>query len=185
MSQRNLTGQVAAHQIDWSEAPEGAEKYNLFNNTFYRGERPNLEIFIPGVGWTNSYLMPSNENFVMRERAWPATGTLPPVGTVCEYYWPAGDSWREGTCVAHFQGRAVVCDHVDADCAEQLYAHHVRPIRTPEQIAAEERERELAEMREIVKQAHYALPNTEISPSEKAAAYVIALYDAGYRKQLI
>ena len=184
MSRTNLTGQVTKHQIDWSEAPEGAEKYNLFNNTFYRGERPNLERFIPGVGWTNSYLMPSNENFVIRERAWPATGTLPPVGTVCEA-WHNGSA--QGVVEVRYAGDFMVLWNVEMK-HEQCSAakdYSFRPIRTPEQIAAEERERQLADMREIVKQAHYALLNTEISPSEKAAAYVIALYDSGYRKQLI
>ena len=107
---------------------------------------------------------------------WDGTG-LPPVGTVCEYYWEAGDSWRSGTCVAHFDERAVICDADDEGCAERLDAHHVRPVRTPEQIAAEELEKEIdALCSDIV--SHYEAPKM----SEHYLGLAKALHKAGYRK---
>lgn len=167
MSQTNLTDQVVPPRIDWSKAPEGAEKYNLFNHTFYRGERPNLERFVPDRGWMKSYLMPSNEKFVIRERVWPEKGTLPPVGTLCEYLFAEGDEWRACEVVAHFGGCAVVCDLCD-DGAERVCPDEIRPAPTPEQIA--DREKSVAEI-----QADLDVP----------LAIANRAYEKGYRKQLI
>lgn len=105
---------------------------------------------------------------------WNGEG-LPPIGMPCEYYWASDDSWREGTCVAHFDGRAVICDRDDEDCAERLDAHHVRPIRTPEQIAAEVREKAVDGMVTVWKRTMGRFAQEERGLAEM-------LYDAGYRK---
>lgn len=64
---------------------------------------------------------------------------------------------------------------LDPPCAGSI---ELRPIRTPEQIAAEEREVEIGEMSRVIRERikHYS--------GQDAADYSAALYDAGYRKQV-
>lgn len=106
---------------------------------------------------------------------WNGDG-LPPVGTVCEY--KRGSKWEKvevfavkpnvnGSTSALF---TYECGTWTA-CAEPSF---FRPIRTPEQIAAEEREQAIAEMAKTVRGA------TGFGINLAARA---ALYDAGYRKQ--
>lgn len=159
--------------IDWNTAPEGATHYDL-----------GCEVFCCESGWwhgSGRFRAVANPGwgtwrYIPRPAAWDGNG-LPPVGAVCEYRWDAGDSWRVGTCVAHFEDRAVICDRDNEDCAERLDTHHVRPIRTPEQIAAEEREKAIdALCFDIV--SHYEAPKM----SEHYLGLAKALHAAGYRK---
>lgn len=76
--------------------------------------------------------------------AWTGEG-LPPVGTVCEVDYC--ESWQRCEVVAHFRQRcgmvaAFTVDLVDgAKSLDAFGSESFRPIRTPEQIAAEEREK--------------------------------------------
>jgi hypothetical protein len=101
---------------------------------------------------------------------------LPPVGTVCEFMkhssppspegqWAVGDIRYVSDCTVIIGGDK--CEHV----------HHprncsFRPIRTPEQIAAEERLKAIDEMAAVYKS------NYEGHVKDGCQA----LYDAGYRK---
>lgn len=154
---------MKAREIDWSRAPEGADKYNKFNKRFYRGERPHLEVFDEQREvWRGSELNPQNENFVHRPHessTWNGTG-LPPAGCEIEYRSSSG-RWRPGEYIGQFNGQMVIgCREtgVIGYCQSEI----VRPIRTPEQIATEE-----------------ALAEIERLYSEGGPA---AVYDAGYRK---
>lgn len=171
-------------EIDWSKAPEWAEYVVIGPLTGHQywatdSRRESIDKgaqYIVG-GITVSHIDERWTRINPPSEKWNGTG-LPPVGTVCEYYWAADDSWRSGTCVAHFDGRAVICDVDDEDCAERLDAHHVRATRTPEQIAAEEREKEIdAICYDIV--SHYENPKG----SEHYLGLARALHAAGYRKQ--
>lgn len=63
------------------------------------------------------------------EPVWPEPGSLPPVGAECRYIWVEGGGYRDGVCVAHYEGAAVICDLED-DGAERRYPHQIKPIQT-------------------------------------------------------
>lgn len=173
-------------EIDWSKAPEGADKYNTHNGCFYRGNRPNLQIYDDGK-WRESRILPKNEKFVARPSspAWNGEG-LPPVGAVCEYSlnafmpdapWyscevryvldndqdPDADGWEA----------VIWCPHLEKEQVARADRFSFRPVRTPEQIAAEERDKAVEEMHDLV-------GDIEKIPTWTDA--LRALYDAGYRK---
>lgn len=101
----------------------------------------------------------------MKSKEWDGSG-LPPVGTVCEYLWGDGE-WRKCEIVAHYFANAVAVDAFYCN-AVLLQPLMFRPIRTPEQIAAEERLHAIDEMYSVIR--------------ESQIKTVAALYDAGYRK---
>ena len=99
-------------------------------------------------------------------KEWDGVG-LPPVGTVCEIKLHA--AWTPVEVIAHYANQAVIgwnCpegENVELRCVGDL-----RPIRTPKQIAAEEREKFIDELIKV----------TCIRRGEAGL-----IYDAGYRKQ--
>ncbi|MEB0190011.1 MULTISPECIES: hypothetical protein [Pseudomonas] len=121
--------------------------------------------------------------------AWTGEG-LPPVGTVCQFQ-DLGfdeqfkDDLEDGHTVkviAHYEGpagdmvAAFTFDYDggnsrDVECATK---RHLRPILTPEQIAAKEREAAIAE---IAQEISSCLPY-------RPDALAKALHDAGYRKSV-
>lgn len=124
----------------------------------------------------------------LRPAPWTGKG-LPPVGTVCEFAGgtncpedPFDKDLKEGdevTIIAHFKdGESKLAAFTfnprnlsrGNACVEQGMHGCFRPIRTPEQIAADEREARLKEMIALV------------GGSSRRSAE--ALYDAGYRKQV-
>lgn len=108
--------------------------------------------------------------------AWSGEG-LPPAGTVCEWLDPDSGRWLKSV-IAFLSSWVIVvrgiCPHPDGpvDIAFDLNKIHpkFRPIRTPEQIAAEEREGSIHEMVDHLKRW-----NT-------VQDLCGDLYDAGYRK---
>lgn len=111
------------------------------------------------------------------EKPWSGEG-LPPAGTVCELRNVAAcTDWAQATVV--FASRNVVVwdwagePAINGLCTAYAHAVEMRPIRTPEQIAAEEREAAIAEMAATAKMATGFGQNL---------ADHAALYDAGYRK---
>lgn len=111
---------------------------------------------------------------------WNGEG-LPPVGTVCTIECETPHKrWKKHVgeqvvIIAHSTGYegnpTAVYKVLDAEDSEYhaLREQAFRPIRTPEQIAAEERDTAVQEMREIA--------------GSKNAWPFEQLYDAGYRKQ--
>ena len=100
---------------------------------------------------------------------WSGDG-LPPVGTVCEWH-PSVHGWvtvtilgRDGDCTWY---------RVKGDEASQTCRHMTffRPVRTPEQIAAEERAAQIEQM--ILVDEKGSLSRTH---------FCGMLYDSGYRK---
>ena len=165
------------NEIDWSKAPEGADKYNTYNKLFYKGAQPDLQVFTHG-GWKRSVFVKSDERFVCRPTtpSWSGEG-LPPAGVVCEVYHD-GD-WYETKIIGvdTDDGSCVFKTHGDCDTPYDGFvsASSFRPIRTPEQIAEEERELDqaLREACEIVGCAPGSMFGIEV---------VKKLIDAGYRK---
>lgn len=101
---------------------------------------------------------------------WNGEG-LPPVGTVCQHEGRIDDrEWLEVKVIAHTEKRGYeVAVFEYEDIVTYSTARYFRPIRTPEQIAAEEREKGITEMRR-----QWSLGGER----DKFAA----LWDAGYRK---
>jgi hypothetical protein len=101
--------------------------------------------------------------------AWTGAG-LPPVGTVCEYFAKTEQRWIPVVMIGTFRGSPVLgCEETGVVGQLDTEVYQLRPIRTPEQIAAEERESHVQGML-----CHFALGGTRRDLAE-------ALYDAGYR----
>lgn len=167
-------------QIDWSKAPEGATHYQPQQQAFYADmgcekwmiwarNLSGLLCWQPSTGSVRDCLIPAPS-----EAAWTGEG-LPPVGTVCEVMDDAG-CWRRAEVRMHGidRGREIaICqaDDVMLWCRDGV---HCRPLRTPEQLAAAERDRIIHQMLD------------DLNPVGHTPGYtyqlVNCLYDAGYRK---
>ncbi|WP_311185474.1 hypothetical protein [Pseudomonas aeruginosa] len=171
--------------IDWSKAPEGATHWEPTGPEFHEGwMKKEGDYWFYWVEGTNKWFHGPSCN-VSAERAakfearpqeaWDGQG-LPPVGTGCEVKNDISDSWDavdeilahtviKGTAVAVFKRG----DHIAYSPKSEF-----RPIRTPEQIAAEERSKECDRI-------FFILSNVEREGNRSDMAE--AIYDAGYRRQ--
>ncbi|EMI6703471.1 hypothetical protein V2E99_005990 [Pseudomonas aeruginosa] len=161
--------------IDWSCAPAEATHYcigddlnpwrKIVGTTVYALNRKKWVMLSSfNEGYMPAYYAP------IPLETWDGQG-LPPVGTGCEVKNDISDSWDavdeilahtviKGTAVAVFKRG----DHI-AYSPKSAF----RPIRTPEQIAAEEREKAIEEM-------CFAEETLTVKQAK-------ALYEAGYRRQ--
>lgn len=109
---------------------------------------------------------------ICRPSEWTGEG-LPPVGTVCEA-WHMGA--EQGVVEVRYSGECMVLWSVSRkheQCsASENYTFKV--LRTPDQIAAEEREMAVQQMAEDV---------GHLNSRDTAIKVLYAIYDAGYRKQ--
>ncbi|HEJ2104688.1 TPA: hypothetical protein SLV91_003647 [Pseudomonas aeruginosa] len=161
--------------IDWSKAPEGCigAFARIISKTafFVFSKRPSdysSREGYEGEGEDGPYHVFS-EFWEWIDKPWDGQG-LPPVGTNCEYR--SSDGWLQCEVVAHRNNAAVVLDHhYEADFVPR---QDLRPIRTPEQIAAKERSKECDRIFAILSSVE-----REGNRSDMAEA----LYDAGYRRQ--
>lgn len=192
--------------IDWSKAPDWAVAHGLHETgfgikEFWLGEtqHQNLEhakSFPYGGGDPScgSFHNSRRESFsyvTPRPALWTGEG-LPPVGidveVFAEYSHPRFDRFlnQKVSVIAHdvINGDPVAVFRmpVDGDDTEQDYhamvAGSFRPIRTPEQIAAEEREAGVDGIRQAVSKS----PNCKAHGLDWDVA--CAIYDAGYRKKV-
>jgi hypothetical protein len=177
--------------IDWSKAPKlstGAMVANFSGGSVKIGD---VEfIGAPGQDGRDIYHeSPDAWTFHARPElasAWNGEG-LPPVGTVCEFVGLDSSDWHrelrngaEVRVIAHFDGPTSKLAAFTFECdggvqVEQGIEVCFRPLRTAEQIAAEERE---AACRQLCIDAG----STEQTYRQMETAY--RLYDAGYRKQV-
>lgn len=161
-------------EIDWSEAKPG---YDIHINW---GDRSHFYQVV-GDRYVREYgyyavisEVEGMDGVVVTARppAWSGDG-LPPVGAYIE--WLSDQyGWLGGRVVGH-DGMVTVVSHNDGYTG--CHAHEVRPIRTPEQIAAEEREAAVAQM--------LALDEYDASSQlgmMSRADFCRALYDNNYRK---
>ena len=146
----------------------------------------------PSCGSFHNSRRESFSYVTQRPEPWNGEG-LPPVGTVCEFAGgtncpedPFDKDLKEGdevTIIAHFKdGESELAAFTfnprnlsrGNACVEQGMHGCFRPIRTPEQIAAEEREKAVFEI------AHILIDNRHDSAEYHQAGRI---YDAGFRKQ--
>lgn len=114
----------------------------------------------------------------MESKEWSGEGFkgIPPVGTVCEYRLNEYGVWFTCKIIYVLSGSDTCfvawCDHLDSDqfltFTSDRYKLQLRKIKTPEQIAREERLHAIDEMCNVIR--------------ESDLKTVAALYDAGYRK---
>lgn len=171
-------------EIDWSKAPEGA--------THWVGGDEPWHKHIDEISW---YWQESEQRWrplsicaedvedeyrrtiVKRPlEQWTGAG-LPPIGAVCEFYW-GGNDWRVCTVFAHkpnANGKIDVLVDLDGDWSFGTREHDFRPIRTQEQIEAEEREAFAHKLVEEMGKSPTGYPNA-MNQARK-------IYDLGYRKQ--
>jgi len=159
-------------EIDWSEAKPGYDIHINWGDYshFYQiiGDRYVRENGFYAV----ISEVKETEGVVVTERpsTWSGDG-LPPVGTYIEWL-SAQYGWLGGRVVGH-DGMVAVVSHNDGYTG--CHAHEIRPIRTPEQIAAEEREKAVDAMVKVWSRTIGRFANEERGLAE-------VLYDAGYRK---
>ncbi|AYN94392.1 hypothetical protein EAW52_10685 [Pseudomonas sp. LTJR-52] len=162
--------------IDWSKAPKGYDFHIQWTNMeadFYRedGDRYTRE----GGYYATKADLRHMPYVIVTRRPWSGEG-LPPVGTVCEVrvgYLEQPYKYAECEIIAHFDGESQRCAayvqtiHDGSRIVGQGIAEAFRPLRTPEQIAAEERDKAIKEMAE------------DLGIMHTTAAQA---YDKGYRK---
>ena len=162
----------SSKEVDWSKAPEGATHYNAERICPWLKETP-ASYFAEDKGvWFNysssESAMDDIRNAVKRPQEWDGSG-LPTIGTGCAYYSTDRQEWGDCEIVAHHNGKVVAVDTGDGS-AFILPAASFLKIKTPEQIAAEERQHAIDEMNDLI--LGWGVEKRMLS----------VLYDAGYRK---
>lgn len=132
--------------IDWSKAPKDATAHHAEGHGYFEHWLKDGYFCTVGFeedGWKRDGIPSSRQDLITpRPTVWTGTG-LPPVGTVFEVENPhRRGQWSECTILAWDSECAVFVAHGDYPYMYDGSAHPecFRPIRTPEQIAVEERE---------------------------------------------
>lgn len=168
--------------IDWSKAPEGATHWEPTGPDFYEGwmKKEGDYWFYWSEGTNKWFRGPSCNVSAEREatfearpqEAWDGHG-LPPTGLLVEWKSGLDHEWRRVTVLAYANGDAWLQPE-DGDSFIVGNPENFRRIRTPEQIAAEERSKECDRI-------FFILSSVEREGNRSDMAE--ALYDAGYRRQ--
>lgn len=168
-------------KIDLTKKPEGATHINPHSGLWIKcfgGNSGSYQFFKDGE-WEMGFGCMSNSYLeIAQPEPWTGEG-LPPVGMVCEAMLPSmNHQWAEAVVVWHHPEHEDSAVVVHNGGRLTGWSSAFRPIRTPEQIAAEEREKAIAEM-------VYGGCGCDQSDGT-TTAFVICrlLYDAGYRKQV-
>ena len=163
-----------SEQIDWSKAPEDATHRGAIN--WFKSDGEKVYTFDGAVwhpvSWEIWQLAPFAKRPSIHADEWSGEG-IPPVGVVCEMHHEAWqpNNWPKVTVRYASAEYFITTD----DAGEQhWHAHSVkfRPIRTPEKIAADERERFAQEL--VAAMGKGGGPN--------ALYQARRMYDLGYRK---
>ncbi len=164
--------------IDWSKAPEGATHWEPSGPDFNKGWMKKegnewsywaegRKIWVSGTPGCNVSAYREATFEARPQEAWDGQG-LPPVGVECEYRHMIWPEYRR--CEIRYISDESLVAYDNGQ--EQYYRTHdmlFRPLPTPEQIAAEEREKAIEEM-------CFAEETLTVKQAK-------ALYEAGYRRQ--
>lgn len=165
------------NDIDWSKAPEGATHYNHTCFDWYKVTQIGAVFFWDGRAWAPARFWDDRKHDCIQRPttpSWSGEG-LPPVGVVCEAKW-GRTGWARCVVFAHkpnANGGTDVLVDVDGDWTFFDKPSMFRPIRTPEQIAADAREQALQAACDVVGCQVGSMYGVEV---------VKKLIDAGYRK---
>lgn len=177
--------------IDWSKAPDWARGRGLvvqgsikevwFGDSAYMIVGDNRSyVWGGGGGNTHHNHMPSSIQFKqLRPEPWTGEG-LPPVGTVCERN-VSRNAWCQSEIFAH-SPNGVYAAYADSCGMNWSAAVSFRPIRTPEQIAADKRLHEIRNALTTIKAGQQQFPN-DLVRGNITLSVVESMIDAGYRKQ--
>ncbi len=164
--------------IDWSKAPKDATHWEPDSpqvfGSWMKKEGNSWFWWNEGVGgWSPSHSSEQRMwSFEARPQdTWDGQG-LPPAGLLVE--WKAGldHEWRRVTVLAYANGDAWLQPE-DGDSFIVGNPANFRRIRTPEQIAAEQRRKDIIELANVIRDAG---DGNDYMLAE-------ALHDAGYRKK--
>ena len=158
--------------IDWSKAPEGATHYYQATEEWYLAGDGCVPRVWAGM-WCKAFQFAQREHECIKRPttpSWSGEGR-PPVGVVCEANFVG--EWKRFEM--RYYGEAYVVFKTAFEVQRARYDFDTcgvkfRPVRTPEQIAADEREAAVNGM----------LCYDALGGSRRGLAE--ALYDAGYRK---
>lgn len=171
--------------IKWVDAPSDATHCMIGDTDPWRKRAANggWEMFYSG-SW-HPMASPTPSMYVPIPAPWNGEG-LPPVGTVCEFL-NHKDTWVQVRVLSHLvemqpDSPAVIAQIGQTGPLCISKPSDFRPLRTPEQIAAEERKNALEDMVRLMGDAARRLANAHASESDRAGAYARALIRAGYRK---
>lgn len=182
-------------QIDWSKAPDDATHYQAATHgVFECWLKPGHAVRVSRgePDWRQDDYADDLIATSAIKRPWSGEG-LPPVGVVCRIITNNSAWWKysgltdgEDVTVCHsFKNSKgydmVVVEACNGACLA-VTVECVAPIRTPEQIAADEREAAIGEMVQAIYLARCSLDCTPLSPADEAKCASAALYDAGFRK---
>lgn len=175
--------------VNWELAPKGTTHYMPENDDFYGSWVKKVgsfyfEIWYNGQWTTDSALDIYQDTFIIkpaedRKVVWDGNG-LPPVGTVCEIK-HASLGWTQCEIVAHKTndgGTKYAIAWIDSNTLDQSQGLRFRPIRTPEQIAEEERK---AAYKGMLHDLAAVLGISNIDERECDVLHI--LVEAGYRKE--
>ncbi|HBN8235681.1 TPA: hypothetical protein L3677_006542 [Pseudomonas aeruginosa] len=172
--------------IDWSKAPEGANKAGFTGPDnylqFYRipGRFGDYDYWSEKRGWCGNNFPTCADHLFERPAKveWDGQG-LPPVGTVCivephNTMWGFSSTSGYERKILAYYGEYVWLGHAETPLeTTRIDKVDFRPIRTPEQIAAEERAKAIEEM--LSYEIGLALTTRR--------KFCEVLFDAGYRRQ--
>jgi len=184
-------------KVDWTKAPKGATHYFIGSPEPWRdcsGEK--WRWFSSAGDWQNSCQLSASlmrrEDLIPRPAAaWTGEGQ-PPSGVECEVIEGDRVNWEEGR--KHLIGERVIvhasfingCDQLmtafEIPRTNKCYvilSRLLRPVRTPEQIAAEERKLQREQLACLI--AGYMGFDDPREVDTKLAAYI---FDHEYRKQV-
>lgn len=160
--------------IDFSKKPEGATHFyrtqwghvgSWWKISTTKSSAPAF-VFSPIDGqWVAFARVPGNIQPIPDDRPWTGKG-FPPVGIDCEYLDVDTKQWMPGEILATRNNAWIIYGY-NYDVG-LFTLESIRPIRTAEQILAEEREKAIEDLIHV----------TCINRGEAAL-----IYDAGYRKQ--
>lgn len=188
-------------KVDWSKAPEGAtHKDYTAHGLWYKFDIERDQVSY----WFHDHWSPSGEpeNYNdgsldhMEERPKPAWSGpqdgLPPVGSTVEVFECTHDYTKR------FNGQKVriLCHENDvAVFSAKNFEYHAlvkdkfRPIRTPDQLAAEQRETAIADMANVLPGANYECysfnDDGSVKPYQRVRMILELLVDAGFKREVV
>ena len=169
-------------KIDLTKKPEGATHINPHSGLWVKcfgGNSGSYQFFKNGE-WEMGFGCMSNSYLeIAQPEPWTGEG-LPPVGTVCDLKFDHWTDWERHEILCHgktFMFVRELNSGLDREGSMSMDGIMFRQVRTPEQIAAEERCEALKEM------CAHAL-TTPVVTCDQAEIVMQRLYDAGYRKQV-
>ena len=178
--------------INWEKSPEGATHFHYGNvkySAHWYKEGYFCVVGFEDKGWKQDFDPSPKDQYIERPTVKQWSGQqdgLPPVNTVCGI--KRGMDWTIVTVVAHFSEMAVIAWTDDSGEHADLYsASELRPIRTPRQIAAEQRETAIREMIAICKDG---ASKEQFIPTEAHMARMMRycfdkLVDAGFKREVV